>query len=224
MIQLPFKCLLSLLSITFLFAINSNAQDSISSVKMPVYLSGSFFYDFPQSFGASAGIEFPISNKVINETYRNGKKKVKYRDLILTSNIGMYNYRYNNSGIYFFQSIGKRSHKEKPFYFEWLIRFGVLRTIYDGQVYSVDNNGNVKILPGFGRYYAVTGLATVFGHDFERSKIPKPFALDIKPSVWVQYPYNSFVLPHFSVEVSFKYHFHSLNMHLKTKQVNHVKN
>ena len=208
-----------LFTFLLLFKIDSNAQDSLNKVNMPVYLHGSFFYDFPQSFGAAAGVDFPIRSKVIFTKNKTGEEKAKYRDLIIASDIGFYRYPFNNSGIYLFQSIGKRYQKEKPYYFEWLASIGLLRTFYDGIVYSVDNNGNVKILKDFGRYYATTGFAAVLGHNFERSSYPKPFAIDIKPSLWIQYPYNSFILPHFSVWLTFKYHFNRFHISVKQKQV-----
>lgn len=208
-----------LFTFLLLFKIDSNAQDSLNKVNMAVYLHCSFFYDFPQSFGAAAGVDFPLRSKVIFTKNKTGEEKAKYRDLIIASDIGFYRYPFNNSGIYLFQSIGKRYHKEKPYYFEWLASIGLLRTFYDGIVYSVDNNGNVKILKDFGRYYATTGFTAVFGHNFERSIHPQPFAIDIKPSLWTQYPYNSFILPHFSVWLTFKYHFDRFRISVKQKQV-----
>lgn len=213
------KIFIALFTFMWLFSSDGNAQDSMDRVSMPLYLQGSFFYDFPQSFGAAAGVDFPIRSKVIFTKNKAGEEKAKYRNLIIASDIGFYRYPFNNSGIYLFQSIGKRYHKEKPYYFEWLASIGLLRTFYDGIVYSVDNNGNVKILKDFGRYYATTGFAAVFGHNFERSSNPKPFAIDIKPSLWIQYPYNSFILPHFSVWLTFKYHFNRFHISVKQKQV-----
>ena len=213
------KIFLSSFTFMCLFRINGIAQDSLKRVIMPVYLHGSFFYDFPQNFGATAGVDFPIRSKVIFTKNKDGEENVKYRDLIIASDVGFYRYAFNNTGIYLFQSIGKRYHKEKPYYFEWLASVGVLRTFYDGIVYSVDNNGDVKILKDFGRYYATTGFAAVFGHNFERSNHPKPFAIDLKPSLWIQYPYNSFILPHFSVWLTFKYHFNRFNISIKQKQI-----
>ena len=213
------KIFIALLTLMWLFSIDGNAQDSLSRVTMPLYLHGSFLYDFPQSFGAATGIDFPLRSKVIFTKSKTGKEKAKYRDLIIASDVGFYHYPFNNSGIYLFQSIGKNYHKEKPYYFEWLASAGVLRTFYDGIVYSVDANGNVKILKDFGRYYVITGFTAVFGHNFERSANPKPFAIDIKPSLWIQYPYNSFILPHFSVWLTFKYHFNRFHISVKQKQV-----
>jgi len=216
------KSALSLLALISVFSTPLKAQDSSRSVKMPLYLHSSFFYDFPQSFGISTGAEFPIKSKAITTQFKNGKKELRYRDLIAASDIGFYRYAFNNTGIYFFESVGKRYNKSSPYYFEWLIKVGVLRTFYDGEVYSVDDNGNVKILKNYGRYYALTGFTFVFGHNFERGAKPRPYSIEFKPSIWVQYPYNSFFLTHFSAEVSFKYHFKKLNILMKQKQIVHI--
>ncbi len=213
------KLLLYFFIIICLFIDGLKAQDSLNKIIMPGYLHGSCFYDFPQSFGAAAGVDFPLRSKVIYTKNKAGKEKPKYRDLIIAGDMGFYRYPFNNSGIYIFQSIGKKYHNQKPYYFEWRASVGILRTYYDGIVYSVDNNGNVKILKDFGRYYATTGFTAVFGHNFERSANWKPFAIDIKPSLWIQYPYNSFILPHLSVWLTFKYHFNHFRICVKQKQV-----
>ncbi|MGC4038801.1 MAG: hypothetical protein QM764_22780 [Chitinophagaceae bacterium] len=198
-----------------------HAQDSLRKIKMPVHIQGNFFYDFPQSFGAVAGIELPLKNKVISRVDTSGKVKLKYRDWVLNGNVGFYRYTFNHTGLFLFPSIGKRYNKGRPYYFEWLLSVGLLRTFYDGQVYSVDDNGTVKQLKNYGRFYTLTGVSTVFGHDFEKNKKPKPFAIDIKPSLWFQYPYNSFVLPHLSFELQLKYHLDRLNMRVREKYVVH---
>ncbi len=203
----------------FLFTLHTAAQDSLYRRQpMPIFISGSLFYDFPQSFGASAGAEFPLNSRHIS-IIKKGKQKEKYRDIITTSNIGFYRYAFNNRGLFLLQSVGYRYHKTKPYYFEWLLTFGALRTFYDGNVYSVDNYGTIRTLQNFGRLYAITGFTTVFGHDFERSAKPKPIAISIQPSLWVQYPYNSFLLPHFSIQLSFSYHFNQFNIVVHQKQI-----
>jgi hypothetical protein len=217
------RFLFSLFVMILLFNYSLKAQDSSCKVEMPIYISGSFCYDFPQSFGASGGVNFPIKSKVIIAQGKDGEEK-SYRDKILATDLGFYRYPFNNSGLYFFQSIGIRYHKNKPYYFEWLISAGVLRTFYDGIVYSVDANGAVHEKNNFGRYYAVTGFSTVFGHDFERSKSPKPFSIDIKPFVWVQYPYNSFILPHLSAWFTFIYHFNNFNIFIRQKAIEQKEN
>lgn len=224
MIKRLSKVILCLLLATSLAPFSTKAQDSSVIVRMPTFARFAFFYDLPLSFGAFAGIDFPIKSKVIISIDRNEKKEIKYRDAILATDIGFYRYDFNNTGLYFFQSVGKRYYRQKPYYFEWQLRLGFLHTFYDGIVYAVENNGNVKQLHNFGRYYAVTGATAVFGHDFIRVTNPKPFAIDIRPSLWFQYPYNSFVLPHMSASLTFKYHFNTMNITIKQKRIQKLVN
>jgi hypothetical protein len=195
------------------------AQADTQHISMPMHLGISFFYDFPQSFGASAGVAFPLRSKLLVSPKKNGQEEMKYRDLVVASDIGYYQYPFNNNGLYFYQSIGKRYHRSKPYYFEWLLNAGALRTFYEGLVYKVDESGNVNELKNFGRYYFTSGLATTFGFDFERSIKPKPFAIAVKTVYWIQYPYNSFLLPHLSAQLTFNYHFNNLNIRVKQKKI-----
>jgi hypothetical protein len=218
MITKPVKRLCCLLMVTVLLKVHLEAQDSMRIVAMPVFIHGNFFYDFPRSTGFAGGVDLPLQSKLKTITHQNGRQTVKHRDLIVAGDLGFYHYAFNNSGLYFISSIGKRFYKLRPYYFEMRANIGLLRTFYDGRVYTVDDNGNVKEKKNFGRYYAVTGLSFVFGHDFERSKKPRPIAIDIKPSLWLQYPYNSYALPHLSVELGLKYHFQRFYIHSKLQQ------
>lgn len=195
------------------------AQEASSSISMPVNASASLLYDFPQSFGAQVGVEFPLNSRLIFINRKHNQKK-KFREMLVRSDIGFYRYVLNNTGLFFQQSIGFRYHQARPYYFEWMLTVGALRTFYDGRVYSVNNEGVVRALPGFGRWYAITGITTGFGFDWERNVKPKPFAVAIKPSLWMQYPYNSFVLPHLSLQLSMQYHIPSFNRTIYQKSIN----
>ena len=214
------RLFLCFLILNLLYYNSLQAQDSAVKVPRPVEVCGSLYYDFPQSFGALAGIVFPWKSKIVTATAKkSGQKEERNRDIIVASDIGFYRYPYNNSGLFFDAGIGKRYYKAHPYFFEWLIKVGVLRTFYDGLVYRVDGNGNVSVLKSFGRYYALTGFASVIGYDFHRGKKPQPFALAFTPSAWVQYPYNSFILPHVSCELIFLYRFDSMKRGVKQKRV-----
>jgi hypothetical protein len=220
--QRPFLCFVILI---LCYYTHLQAQDSIVKIPLPLDVNGSLYYDFPQSFGALAGIVVPFRSKLVTTiAKKSGKKEEKNREVIVAGDLGFYRYPYNNSGLYFDGGIGKRYYREHPYFFEWLIKVGLLRTFYDGLVYSVDGNGNVSVLKNFGRYYALTGITTVFGYDFQRSKKPQPFALAFKPSVWVQYPYNSFILPHVSCALTFEYRFNRIKRQVQQKRVLQIDN
>jgi hypothetical protein len=206
---------------TFCFASVTDlaAQDS-NRVQKPVFLHTSFYFDFPKSVGAAAGIDFPFSSKIKISSSKDGTKKIRYRDWILNADIGFYRYRFNNTGVFFIPSAGKRYSGEHPYYFEWLAGAGVVRTFYDGIVYSVDDNGKVQEKSYFGRWYATANIATTFGWNLAKAKNAKPVALQVKPVLWFQFPYNSFMLPHLSVEAGIKYHFKNFNTKIQQHKGN----
>ena len=212
-----------LISFIFFLLVRTAAQDSSHRVIMPVYTYGAFFFDFPQSFGVTAGTELPISSRHV-VIVKKGRQKEKYRDIITTSDVGFYRYPFNNTGLFLLQSAGYRYHKIKPYYFEWLVTIGVLRTFYDGTVYAVSDNGVVTTMGNFGRLYAITCFTTVFCHDFERNIKPKPMSVSIHTSLWIQYPYNSFILPHLSLQLSFSYHFSHFNLSARQKNIKRIPN
>ena len=203
----------------FICPLQLAAQDSLPSVKKTIFIHSAFYYDFPKSLGASAGVDFPLQSKIKITHDKNGKEKTHYRDFIVNADIGFYRYRFNNTGIFFIPSVGKRYSSQRPYYFEILLGAGLVRTFYDGIVYTVDENGKVDEKSYFGRFYATANIATTFGYDFEKSKQPKPFAIQVKPVLWFQFPYNSFMLPHLSVEAGVKYHFKNWTIKVKQKQM-----
>jgi hypothetical protein len=190
---------------------------SADSVSLPVYTSASFLYDFPQSFGSTAFISLPLNNRHIFIN-KKGKEKQKFRNLFTRSEAGFYRYSFNNTGLLFQQSIGFRYQEKTPWFFEWMLSAGLLRTFYDGTVYKVSDDGTVSTLKNFGRLYAITGMSVAYGLDLEKSSKPLPFTVSVQPSLWSQYPYNSFFLLHVSTHLSIDYHFPFFNLlvHQKT--------
>jgi hypothetical protein len=209
-----------LLAAVFFLAVNRLVAQDSNLVEKPVYLHTSFYYDFSKSFGASAGIDFPFSSKIKISYKKDSTKKIRYRDWIINADLGFYRYESNNTGVFFIPSVGKRYSREGCYYFEWLTGAGLLRTFYDGIVYSVDGNGKVNEENNYGRWYATLNIATTFGWDLSKSKKSSPIALQLQPILWFQFPYNSFLLPHLSLEAGFKYHFKNFNSKVRQHPVN----
>jgi hypothetical protein len=218
---MAYRQLTCFITCVFLLVLNTEGQDSLYRIVSPVYIHCCLFYDFPQSFGVTAGVELPVSSRLFVSAKR-GSQKEKYRTLVTTSDAGFYRYSFNNTGLFLLQSVGYRYHAIRPYYFEWFATVGILRTFYDGTVYAVSDNGAVNILHNFGRLYAFTGFTAVFGHDFERSAKPKPLSVSIRPSLWVQYPYNSFILPHLSFWLSLSYHFQHFSVSVRQRKIKRI--
>jgi len=207
-----------LLTIACCFGVKQVFSQKVYSTSLPVYTSASFLYDFPQSFGATAGITLPLNYRPVFINKKR-KEKQKFRELFTISEVGFFRYRFNNTSFFFQQSIGFRYQHKTPYFFEWMLSAGLLRTFYDGAVYKVSDDGAVSTLKNFGRLYAISGVSVAFGFDFEKSSKPLPFTVSVEPSLWVQYPYNSFFLPHISTGLSINYHFPSFNIFVHQKNI-----
>lgn len=204
MIPFPVR-ILAALFLMFPF-LESSGQDTAGFIAKPVYVHASFLYDFPKSYGASAGLDLVFSSKVKVVSRKDGSTRTIYSDWVLNGDIGFYRYVMNHTGVLLIGSVGKRFHPGKSFYVEALFQSVALRTFYDGKVYEVDNNNHVTEKNNFGRFYGGAGFATTLGWNIRKSySSSPPILVQCQPSLWFQLPYNSFVLPHFSVQATIKY-------------------
>jgi hypothetical protein len=187
-------------------------QDSSSTVERPLFAQASVLYDFPQSHGMTLGVEVPLHsiNKII--TSKKGKTSTIERDIIGGINAGFYRYPYDYTGVLLLPFVGRRHYHSPNFFTESSLGVGVLRTFYDGKVYKVDGSGNVSEANLFGRFYATTNLSFGFNWLLHNPNI----ALQLKPSLWFQFPYNSFIKPHASLEAGVKYEIGRRTVSLKT--------
>jgi len=202
-------CLFLILS----FTKTALAQDSSITTK-PIFADASLLYDFPESFGMTVGIYLPLQSITKNFIYKNGKSITKQKDIVTGVNAGFYRYPYNYTGVIFSPFIAKRRYYHPSFFTETAVSIGMLRTFYDGKVYKVDASGNVTELGLFGRFYATTGFS--YGFNWLLKSSQHNIALQLKPSLWFQYPYNSFIKPHASLEAGVKYEIAKRNVSVRT--------
>ncbi|CAN5551913.1 hypothetical protein BH10BAC3_BH10BAC3_40530 [soil metagenome] len=195
------------------------AQDSILAKKTQhVFLSAAVFYDFPQSVGAIAGIDFPLKHITTLKTKKTGNTIEKNKVIIIGANVGFYRYKFNNTGLLLSSYLGTKYLYKNASYFELSSGIGLLHTFYDGIVYTVNDNGTVKEIKNYGRTYATVNTALAYGWDFSRIRKSKPFSLQIQPVFWLQFPYNSFVLLHGSLALSIKYQLPNFSVGVKQKE------
>jgi hypothetical protein len=194
---------------------NSSAQDS-ERITKAIFAEASLLYDFPQSYGLTAGINLPLRAVNTNIHSANGKTSTKSKDIIYGVNGGFYRYEFNYTGVFMTPFIGFR-HYVHPFLFhETTFGIGLLRTFYDGVDYKVDAAGNVSEQDLYGRFYATTSFSWAINFLLRRPN-RSIMAIQLKPVFWLQYPYNSFIKPHFSVVAGIKYQIAKKSVLLKTK-------
>ncbi len=187
------------------FCCRVRAQDS--SIFIPCLFTGSLLYDFPKSYGFSISADKPLlylknARRSINRPAK-GKEKV----LFLSAELGAYRYPLNYTGVFFTPTIGIR-HYYSHFFSDLSFKMGLLRTFYDGVVYIVSSGGVVKNLKFYGRSYAVSGLSYCWNWQLQRSTW-KGIYLQVKPTLWFQFPYDNFIKGHASLQAGISYVFHS---------------
>ncbi|HEV7620268.1 MAG TPA: hypothetical protein VGO09_00970 [Flavisolibacter sp.] len=192
-----------LLFLLFLFNFSSCAQDSLSMGK-PIFLYASLLYDFPTSYGIKTSAGMPIKSFIKKRKLENGNIQYKEKDLFISVTLGGYRYPLNYTGIFLMPGIGIRYYKSQKTFTEIAFELGMLRTFYDGRVYEVSANGTINTLPLFGRFYLLSGLSYALNFKLNEKKMNNLF-IHIKPALWLQYPYNSFIKAHFSTEAGICY-------------------
>ncbi|HET9825278.1 MAG TPA: hypothetical protein VFP87_08090 [Chitinophagaceae bacterium] len=90
---------------------------------------------------------------------------------------------------------------------------GILRTVYEGDDYQVQADGNIKQRTFFGRTYDMTVFS--YSQNWSVSKRNTWFA-QVKPSLRAQYPYNSFLKLHFSLQAGMSYRLKDMTVHAPT--------
>ena len=193
------KTVLLLVS-SFIFSC-SFCQDS-TSVRSRFQFQTLFQYDFPESYGITAGAVFQLTPAEHKKNYRNSSD---YYLWIASMEVGWLHYPLNSSAFNFNAGIGLRRSKFPGHYHEWLLEEGVFRTFYQGTVYTISSDGNVKELSNYGRTYATTAFSYLQNWDINFSNQPISFL--IKPSFWIQYPFNGFIKPHSSLKIGARFYF-----------------
>ena len=186
------------------------AQDT-STYNTPVFIHAALLYDFPQSFGFTSGADYLFRTKIKITKRGNEIVKTALTSYLFSADLGFYRYPFNHTGVILKSAVGLKYSGKGKFISELLFEAGLLRTFYDGKVYEVSDSLTIKERKLFGRFYATSGIAGIFGWDFEKNSHKIPIILYLKPTTWIQFPYNSFYEFHFSLEAGVNYHLRQIH-------------
>jgi hypothetical protein len=202
-----------LLSVCLFCHLLAYTQDSTS--KRPVFIYAVATYDFAKSYGLSAGASIPF-HSVISQKQHENVRAGSGKDEFVSLESGVDRRPYAYTSAYFKVGVGVRFARSEKHFTELSLEQGVLRTFYDGQVYEEQPDGSIKELTLFGRTYATTGFSYAKIWSISNRSTRRLFIL-IKPCIWIQYPYNSFLKPHFSLQGGISYHLRDVTIHTRTK-------
>ncbi len=190
-------------------------QDSIYKMSKPVFVDAMLLYDVPQSYGISADVSYPFSSIIKNRISKRGRLFTRQKDRFWGVAATAYRYPYNYTGVLLMPFVGTRHFVNTHIFFETSLGVGVLRSFYDGKVYEVDVSGNVTEKPIFGRFYVTTHLSWAFNLLIQKVG-SKTLALQVRPSIWFQFPFESFIKPHLSLEAGIKYEINNRSVKCRT--------
>ena len=192
-----------LLSVLLFLAVLVSAQDSLH-INRSAFLSGLITYDFPGSYGFTIGTSVPFHYIVKEKANKDIKRRSSEKDEFISAELSGSHDPFAYTSIMLNAGIGIRYIKSTKHFTELSFNHGILRTIYDGKVYDVDQDGNIKERLLFGRTYLATGLAYSVNWSLN-NRTSNLWFIQLKPSTWVQYPYNSFLKPHISLQAGVSY-------------------
>jgi hypothetical protein len=188
--------IIRLLLLLLLVPMIASTQDSLNLTR-PVLLYGLVSYDIPKALGFTIGMSAPFHSAARVKT---GSAKA----LLLSSELGEFHYPFAYTSILFNAGLGMRYTRSPKHFSELSINQGFLRTIYDGSVYQLEQDGSIKERKLFGRNYLTTQFSYSLNYRMCQRNLNLWF-IQFRPSAWLQYPYNSFLKLHFSLQAGFSY-------------------
>jgi len=185
-----------LLLLLFTVPVVAFGQDSLPT-SLLIFLYGLTGYDVPKGFGFTIGGAVPFHSVVKNKT---GVK----RNEVIFSELGEYRYPFAYTSILFNAGFGIEYVRSSTHFTELSFSQGLLRSIYDGKVYELEQDGSIKERKLFGRNYLITQVSWSLNYRVYKRN-PDPWFIKFRPSAWLQYPYNSFLKLHFAIQAGVSY-------------------
>lgn len=182
------------LLLVLLVPVIASTQNSLKTNR-PALLYGLVSYDIPKGFGLTIGGSAPFHSVV-----KTGSEK----DLLVSSELGEYHYPFAYTSVFFNAGLGIRYIRSLRHFSELSINQGLLRTIYDGVVYQLGQDGSIKEHKLFGRNYLTTQFSYSLNYRMCKRN-PNGWFIQFRPCSWLQYPYNSFLKLHFSLQAGVSY-------------------
>jgi hypothetical protein len=202
------------LSICLFFSVIASAQDSLH-VNRPVFLSGLATYDAPESYGLSIGASIPFRPIVVHKIHQDLARE-NQQEKFVSAEFSGYRRSFGYTAIQFNAGVGIRYIKSAKHFTEVSFQQGILRSIYDGNVYQLQPDGNIKELRFFGRTYLSTGFSYSLNWSVCQRN-PGLWFFQLRPSLWAQYPYNSFVKLHLSIQAGISYRLKNISLRSRIK-------
>ena len=155
----------------------------------------------------------PVNISYFGETITNPGFETSYENNFLkgfnfTISAGFYVHQRNHTALFLNGGINWRHTFPIGYSIEFGAGLGYLQTwTHGGDVYNIDDNGNVFVKQKTGRANLMPLLKLgVLGWDFRESN-DIPIRINVDVIFFGQYPFNNFMMPHFALKTGATYYF-----------------
>jgi hypothetical protein len=193
-----------ILNISIIIFLTVSAYGQVGNHEKPLRLNISYFGEFVTHPGIKLGAEYPLALRVKEKIGSKGKQKRREHLLFTGGNLGFYRHKRNHFGAFLNAELGYRKTRTKGFKTEGAIGIGYFRTFLDGRTYEVKDNGEVETIKLAGRNKLMYSFSFGIGKDLYQ-KYQVPISWIVKPTLFVETPYNNGFLPHFALELGVSY-------------------
>ena len=131
-----------------------------------------------------------------------------FRSFNFTVSVGTYIHQRNHAGLFLNTGLNWRLTFPIGYSMEFGLGLGYLHTwVHGGNIYSVDDIGNVSVKPNLGRPHFMPSVKLgLLGWDF-RNKTDIPLRLNADLIAFGRYPFNNYMMPHLALRVGGTYYF-----------------
>lgn len=153
--------------------------------------------------GFDLGVERPYKVTQVNTVQSAGIKTI-YKERYFSYNFRMYYHQtYHTNFLIQVEWVARRQYS-KGLFLQKNFGIGLSRTFFDGETYTVSDDGKVSRVPMAGNFYGLLNMGGSIGYNFEMKK-NKQFSIFLKPDLILMMPYNRFILPRPTIELGVSY-------------------
>ncbi len=162
------------------------------------HLRVAYFGEFITHPGFKLGVETPFSVRL-----KEKKRITKEKSKLLAASVGMYHHVDNHYGTFLLTEVGGKGTRPKGFTTERWMGIGYFRSWLASPTFEVDDNGEVDQLTGAGRNRVMLSFAYGIGWDLSRHGLPLRW--NLKPTLFLEIPYNNTIMPRVAWEMGVSY-------------------
>lgn len=200
-----------------LIAFVSAAQELNPIYEHGLTVSGSFVgaLKYP---GLKVGTSYRVIDKKIEKAKSGGRIKTLLKNRNVIAHLGFYSHPDYNVN-FFLQGGYQWQRMRSTGWFRTIEpQLGISRTLIDGAVYKVTNDGTVNKRNSAGHFYLAPSVSLGLGKDLSLKHESLPLTAFIKATLYTNFPYNNFIYFRLMAELGLSYHLPRIMVHkVKTK-------